>query len=56
MLDDPIATVINKLTNEVVIDAEFDHRTSTQNIYPDGPGPYEFSEKQEEEPLGLGET
>ena len=37
ILDDPIATVINKKTNEVVMEATFDHRTSTWNIYPDRP-------------------
>ena len=29
ILDDPIATVINKKTNEVVMEATYDHRTST---------------------------
>ena len=54
ILDDPIATVINKATNEVVMEAVFDHRTSTWDIYPDGPVPYEFKKEQEIESLGLG--
>ena len=29
ILDDPIATVINKLTNKVVMEAKLDHQTST---------------------------
>ena len=36
ILDDPIVTVINRDTNEVVMEAVFDDRTSTWNIYPDG--------------------
>ena len=54
IIDDPIATVINKETNEVVMEAVFDDRTSTWNIYPDGPVSYEFKKKQEVESLGLG--
>ena len=54
ILDDPIATVINKDTNEVVMEEVFDNRTSTWNIYPDGPVPYEFKKEQEVDPLGLG--
>ena len=46
ILDDPIATVINKKTNEVVMEAVFDDQTSTWNIYPDGPVPYEFKKKK----------
>ena len=48
ILDDPIATVVNKLTNEVVMKAEFDPRTSTWNVYPDGPVPSRFNKKQKE--------
>ena len=44
ILDDPIATVVNKLTNEVVMEAEFDPQTSTWNVYPNGPVPYKFNE------------
>ena len=55
ILHDPITTVTNKLTNEVVMEAEFDCQTSTWNVYPDGPVPYEFSDKQKGNPLGLGE-
>ena len=51
ILDDPIATVINKETNEVVMEAVFDNQTSTWNIYPDGPVPYEFKQEQEVESL-----
>ena len=29
ILDDPIATVVNNLTNKVVMEAKFDHQTST---------------------------
>ena len=54
ILDDPIATVVNKLTNEVMMEAEFDHRISTWNVYPDGPILYEFNEEQREKSLGLG--
>ena len=54
ILDDPIVTVINKETNEVVIEAVFDNRTSTWNIYPNGPVPYEFKQEQEVESLVLG--
>ena len=46
ILDDPIATVINKETNEVVMEAKFDKRTSTWDIYPDGPVPYEFKKNK----------
>ena len=46
ILDDPIATVINKDTNEVVMEAVFDQRTSTWNIYPDGPVPYKFKKSK----------
>ena len=56
MLDDPIATVINKKTNEVVMEATFDHQTSTWNIYPDGPVDYEFKKEQEVNSLGLGDS
>ena len=45
ILDDPIATVISKDTNEVVMEAVFDQQTSTWNVYPDGPVQYEFSEE-----------
>ena len=55
ILDDPIATVINKDTNKMIMEVVFDNRTSTWNIYPEGPVPYEFKEKQGVEPLGLGE-
>ena len=54
ILDDPIATVINKLTNEVVMEAKFDPHSSTWNLYPDGPVQYEFTEAQKVKPLGLG--
>ena len=54
ILDDPIATVTNKDTNEVVMEAVFNDQTSTWNIYPDGPIPYEFKVEQEVESLGLG--
>ena len=54
ILDDPVATVINKKTNEVVMEATFDHRTSTWNIYPDRPVDYEFKKEQEVHSLGLG--
>ena len=47
-------TVINKDTNKVVMEAVFDNRTSTWNIYPDGPVPYKFKKEQEVESLGLG--
>ena len=53
-LDDPIATVINKDTNKVVMEAVFDDRTSTWNINPDCPVPYKFKEQQIVESLGLG--
>ena len=45
ILDDPIATVINKATNEVVMEAIFDDQTSTWNIYPDSPVEYEFKKE-----------
>ena len=45
ILDDSIATIINRATNEVVMEAVFDNRTSTWNIYPDGPVKYEFKKK-----------
>ena len=54
ILNDPIATVINKETNEVVMEEVFDNRTNTWNIYPDGPVPCKFKEEQEVESLGLG--
>ena len=54
ILDDPIATVINKATNEVVMEGIFDDRTSTWNIYPDGPVDYDFKKEQEVDSLGLG--
>ena len=54
ILDDPIATVINKEINEVVIEAVFDDRTSNWNLYPDGPVPYKFKKEQEVDSLGLG--
>ena len=54
ILDDTIATVINKETNEVVMELVFDDRTTTWNIYPDGPVPYKFKKEQEIESLGLG--
>ena len=53
VLDVPIATVINELTTEVVMEAKFYHRTSTLNVYPNKPVPYEFSEKQKVKSLGL---
>ena len=55
-LDDPIATVTNKETNEVVMGAVFNQQTSTRNIYPNGLEPYDFKEKQEVDSLGLGIT
>ena len=36
------------------MEATFDHRTSTWNIYPDGPVDYEFKKEQELNSLGLG--
>ena len=54
ILDDPVATVINKKTNEVVMEATFDHRTSKWNIYPNGPVDYEFKKEQKVNSLGLG--
>ena len=54
ILDDPITTVVNKGTNEVVMEAVFDDQTSTWNIYPDGPVPYKFKKEQEVKSLGLG--
>ena len=38
--DNPIATVVNKLTNEVVMEAEFDPLLCTWDVYPDSPVPY----------------
>ena len=55
VLDNPVATVINKHTNEVVMEAEFDQQTSTWNVYPDKPVQYEFSERQKVKLLGLGQ-
>ena len=43
--DDPIAKVVNKLTKKRVMEVEFDHRTSTWNVYPDGPIPNEINEQ-----------
>ena len=40
VLNNPISTVINKFTNEVVMEERFDHRTSTWNVYPNKPVPY----------------
>ena len=37
ILDDPIATVVNILTNKEVMEAEFRHQKSTLNIYQDDP-------------------
>ena len=54
VLDDPIATVINKLMNEVVMEAEFDPRSCTWYVYPDGPVSYTFSKEQQEQLFGLG--
>ena len=54
ILDDPIATVINKATNKVVMEAVFDNQTSTWNIYPNGPVEYKFKNEQEVDSLGLG--
>ena len=54
ILDNPIAIVINKLTNEVAMEEEFDHQTSTWNVYPDKPVPYESNEKQKVKSLQLG--
>ena len=54
ILDNPIATVINKLTNEVVMEAEFDPQLCTWNVYPDRPVPYKFSKEQQVHPIGLG--
>ena len=56
ILDDPIATAINKLTNEVVMEAEFDPRTSMGNVYRDGPIPYEFNEKKREKTTWIRST
>ena len=36
------------------MEAVFDNRTSTWNIYPAGPVPYKFKEEQAVESLGLG--
>ena len=46
ILDDPIATVVNKLINKVVMKAGFDPRTSNWNVYPNSPVPYKFNEKK----------
>ena len=54
ILDDPIATIVNKATNEVVMEGIFDDHTSTWNIHPDGPVDYEFKKEQEVDSLGLG--
>ena len=55
VLNNLIATIINKLTNEVVMTAEFDQRTSIWNLYSNKPVSYEFSEKQKVKSLGLRE-
>ena len=36
-LDNPIATVVNSLKNEVVMEAGFYLRLCTLNVYPNGP-------------------
>ena len=36
------------------METQFDPQTSTQNVYPDSPVPYEFIEEQKIKPLGLG--
>ena len=54
ILYDPIAIVINKLTNGVVMEAEFYPRSCTWNVYPDGRVPYTFSKKQQVQLIGLG--
>ena len=56
ILDDPIATVINKDTNKLVMEAVFDNRTNTRNIYPNGPVPYKFKKEQEVDSLGFRST
>ena len=56
ILDDLIATVINKDTNEVVMEVVFDERIRTRNIYPNGLVSYDFKEKQEVDSLELGIT
>ena len=55
VLGDPIVNVLNKLMNKMVMEAELDHQTSTWNVYPNKPVPYEFSEKQKVKSLGLEE-
>ena len=54
LLDDPIATIINKAKNEVVMKGIFDDRTSPWSIYPDGSVDYDFKKEQEVDSLGLG--
>ena len=54
ILDDPIATVINKKTNKVVMEAVFNERTSTWNMFPDKPVQYNFKKEQEVAAYGLG--
>ena len=36
------------------MEAIFDDRTSTWNIYPDGPADYDFKKEQEVDSVGLG--
>ena len=54
ILDDPITTITNKDTNEVVMEAVFNNQTSTWNIYPDGLVPNKFKNEHKLETLGLG--
>ena len=54
ILDYPIATVINKALNEVVMEGIFDDCTSIWNIFPDDPVDYDFKKEQEVDSLGLG--
>ena len=44
IINDCIATIINTLTNKVVMEAEFDYWRSTWNVFPDRFVLYEFRE------------
>ena len=50
ILNDPIATIINKLTNEVVMEAKFDPRSCTWNVYLDRPEPLGLDVQKEKHP------
>ena len=56
ILDRPEAVVINKISQNIVMQAQFDSSTSTWNDYPSGQVQYDLTNAQKDQFYSLGTT